>query len=978
MSSPDGSPAAGEPDPHGSPPPVSAAAPAYNAARTASAAAALKARSAASGKSGNPNPAPDFGPGDKVVPAWSQHRINDDQLVRYGVQNLIGSKDLPAEFRPDKALGEEAAGYQAFLFEHLTSATPQTKAWVNDLFSVKKAGAKTATATTAATSLAADLPDDPKNACGTVTIYLADQFQCLYVTEHANIYYNIERTVGDPDHGGYVEPGLKPEFNRSSDTPDAVYKMAEGLESAWKTYQAMGFVISLPAGPLDVWVGHSSAKDGAGVAFPFEFPGAGHNPTILLPQDMAVGAGNPVPINFQFNYLPRHELFHCFQYHYMPNADFVFNLGATNWWMEASAEWATHKSFEADPSYDGEARENEYYARNLAKFLGSPGRAINAWDGFGNSRQYSVNPLAEYLTERTDNRFVRLTWEVYSTAGGKSLDAIKAVMSGYGLDANAAMLDFAVANYRLSNPVSAWSPQTQAWVTAPGYTDPQASTTWRGILADGNVGTDSYAGGRPAHGTAVLGGLAPTWNTGNLTAELQPGGAFYVDLMTGFQKGKIGDQGVLQVHVDPKPNLRYSVVTWRGSGSTTGALYPAINETYSLDASGNAYVRVSDPSMVATLVVARVDLVAEPSDAVNNKLSFGWNASVTQDVVSPLTVDGDPGAVVSSVPGLHAWFTVPVAANQTFYVASRGKYDANVTLRAPWGSKMGSGTAYGGMVNELFTGAYKTGFYTLGASPGVVYLEAVPSTTGQLDVSLRALDVNTIPTATAVVEGAPVTVATTKWGQRAKLRFSVPVGQTFYLAGSSAVHSVYETQQVPYYPVDSWLEYMTNGTKRHDIGRVLTSAGTGDYAVDIRPTPFDPTDAPFPYELRVLSTVVKAAATPNGSVTTVDMSTWGRRAQITFPGTAGQKINVDAANIGPACTFGPGLCSGSAAFWNPYNPPYYSTLAAVGGLPRPSTPPNPTGQRSITGYALPTTGTQTLELGNQQSDSAKYTIAIYP
>ena len=216
----------------------------------------------------------------------------------------------------------------------------------------------------------------------------------------------------------------------------------------------------------------------------------------------------------RYNYLPRHELFHVFQYHYF--VDPTALLPTVNWWMEATAEWATR---EALPSGDGD----ELYASAVDDFLDSPEESINAYDSLGGGRQYGAFVVASYFTEAVSQNFVLDTWRSLAADGARHpMEAIQQVVDFYGRSMSDLLLGFSVANYRLDRP----SEGTFFFGAQDGYEVPDARSVWRPQLASGN---------RPSRTTRTI---SPGDSQSGLP-EIAQGGTSYVEL-TASEKGVCG------------------------------------------------------------------------------------------------------------------------------------------------------------------------------------------------------------------------------------------------------------------------------------------------------------------------------------------------------------------------------------------------------------------------------------------------------
>ncbi|MGC0415888.1 hypothetical protein [Embleya sp. AB8] len=821
-----------------------------------------------------PKTDPDFGASDKIVAAWRAHRLTDDQLVRYGVQWLIGDPNLPTQWRAEQPLGELSVGYQAFLDTKVAKADPATRSWVADVFrgERKSAPAKPAAQAAPAGKAAATLPTDPQNECGLDVKFLLESYSCRYRTANVRIYYNI---ATDGTHQNRAVPGL---FTRTSNTPDGILQLVQGAEAAFTAYRdKLGYQITLPD-PLPIWVGAKPAEvNNTALTWPFDNIGEGKgSAVVMLPSDLSTGRATP---KTQYNYLPRHEIFHAFQYHYIPNSQLLWNVGATNWWMEATAEWATRKSYQLVPTYYGEPGEDAFHARNNDLFFGAPGRAVNAWDGLAKSRQYAANPFAEYLTERVDSAFVRRTWENYGAGDGTAMSAILKTLGDAKADVSGLLTDFAVANYRLDTPATVYAPGPGNYVQLPGYTEPQASSLWRDLLQASTgfpTAGDAYAPARPAHQSWELGwhGDKPT-STNAQSADLRPGGAFYADLVPQGLLPAPDDRGVLKVHVDPNPNLTYRLLSWRRTGVGGSTTYPTIGQLDYLDAKGDGTVRIDDPATVVTLVVTRVDLIAEPRDAEQNVLPVKWNAGLLPDPNTSLNIDGDPGTATPLYNAQHNWFAFDTTPGQTFYLAGSVPEYATVYLRAPNGNVLRSDLAESAARRHMFGGSEFTS-----PNGGRYYVEVMPRwNSATTAATVRVL--SEVPTVQASIDGDQVAPTTQKWGQQVKTTFTATAGQNVYFAGSAPGVTYYEL----FDPAGKSLRSDTQtSSARVALLNRMTLATAGTYTVRTRLSPAQPNTSEF----RVLGDIPTVPATLDGDAVTLTGPKWGQITRVTFEAGANQ------------------------------------------------------------------------------------------
>ncbi|MEO3854402.1 hypothetical protein [Acrocarpospora sp. B8E8] len=436
----------------------------------------------------------------------------------------------------------------------------------------------------------------------------------LSIGHEFDIYYNIDGFSIDAAEiplNGIPDVDTSP----ANGVPDAIDKIEASLRVAWSQYQSMGY--GLTGDRVEIYVGFD-VNDNPGLTFPFgDFVDGG--PVIFLPTDpaeMVDANGNPFRNEEWYTYLIRHELFHAVQYHYLPSLHFFGHIPSINWWMEATAEWATDVVYrQANPAEAGW----QHYARALKSVLaeaGGPESALNASDGLGGSRQYGAFIFAEYLAERTGTvDFVRKTWEEMDDK--LPLEAIEQVLAGYGLNLITEVQGFAVANYRLTGKTTDLSAFIGA---ADGYSHAHATTTWRGLL-----GADARPR-RAAQSAMTWGGSASG------STRIWHGGASYLEFTppaTGNGRLSVRVDAPDQAGVDSEVEFNYFLVAWNNLSSRTPlrwarALSRGDEETHELTIKINA-------GEAATLIAVRSDLWQE-SQNIPNSLAMGqvvnWTATM--------------------------------------------------------------------------------------------------------------------------------------------------------------------------------------------------------------------------------------------------------------------------------------------------------------------------------------------------------------
>lgn len=188
---------------------------------------------------------------------------------------------------------------------------------------------------------------------------------------------------------------------------------------------------------------------------------------------------------------PRHETFHAVQYQYIDLND--FERHGVWAWLEATAEWATHRS-------GPETR----YASRLPEFAARPNWWMFTFEEpipvLGNlpyanpfadtqKRQYGTFIVAEFLEEQLDARMpagltaVERTWELIA-GGADAPGAVSGVLAEYGASAPADL----ISRFRADLFVL----DEQAGTQGIGFNDPDA-TAWRQLVGASGVASTERA-----------------------------------------------------------------------------------------------------------------------------------------------------------------------------------------------------------------------------------------------------------------------------------------------------------------------------------------------------------------------------------------------------------------------------------------------------------------------------------------------------
>jgi hypothetical protein len=421
--------------------------------------------------------------------------------------------------------------------------------------------------------------------------FIGGRLSCVYATPLGDFYFvpsSIDAHNGIDSTIDVVDSRLDPLQGGRNGVPDELDAIVEAYYQAAVTYQSLGFH-EVPR--LRVRIANLRA---------FSMPRFGV---------FYVDIDRPV-------YVTRHELFHQFQYWYTnPSGVLTGRVAAdwaggtnttTGWWMESTAEWASHKAQDgaewaaANSDYFKDARLR--YARFLADHLGTPSAGLATYHaptllnsnlpgdsiGYDTQPQYGSFIFAEYLEQHFGAGIIAATWQTIDV-DTKPIEAVDEVLRrDHGTSLREVLPGYHRTNYTIHRD------------SGQGYSYTSGdSADWRDLL--------SGTGGRPTRETLMVeaGGTYPG------TGTLHSGGALYVDLLFPSQDPD-GVTFTVDVTAVDSPemaeNLDAQLVYF---DVYPRPCYPMDSREMTVDVGRAEHTTTAGPSCpMATLIVSHVDAAA--------------------------------------------------------------------------------------------------------------------------------------------------------------------------------------------------------------------------------------------------------------------------------------------------------------------------------------------------------------------------------
>ncbi|MCA0296576.1 MAG: hypothetical protein LCH96_14945 [Actinobacteria bacterium] len=274
------------------------------------------------------------------------------------------------------------------------------------------------------------LPALPAGSLDCPVVQPENQHHCGYVSEHSTV--------------GYIQEKLNAEEQTDADsdgTPDYIQKWANVADQAWEYYdQDLGMT------PLSdvVHIDLTADLDGICASWPntYIYCSAHFDPDSL-------------------DWLASHEMFHQFQWHYLPSAllvapvPCVASLLNINPWMESTANWAAAHFVEAVLGESPSLTAAE--AWNIGDFFtsvneGLTSRGAGANGTMSGPRAYGAMPVVEFFSQQTSQEFVKNSFQALSPVFLDGYSQIGDALAVDGYSLNDMLTGVWLAMYTMCDP----------------------------------------------------------------------------------------------------------------------------------------------------------------------------------------------------------------------------------------------------------------------------------------------------------------------------------------------------------------------------------------------------------------------------------------------------------------------------------------------------------------------------------------------
>lgn len=282
-------------------------------------------------------------------------------------------------------------------------------------------------------------------------------------------------------------------------------------------------------------------------------------------------------------------------------------------------------------------------------------------------------------------------------------------------------------------------------------------------------------------------------------------------------------------------------------------------------------------------------ILIAPSGAAKGSVTMTLNAIL--NATAAIAIDGAPVTVTTTVPGQDANLTFSATAGQRFIM--------NVTAISPglgcptFSVVKADGANLVAPVTNCGTSFYLDATILPAAGSYTIFLNPPGANTGSATFVLRSVPADV--TGAIMIGGPAVTVATTAPGQNASLSFSGTAGQRISMNITAVSSSLICPTFSIVKPDGTYLMAPTSTCSTSMYYDTVTLPLTGNYTIVVNPPGMSTGSATF--ALYAVPPNSSGAITIGGPAVILGNTAPGQNVNLTFSGTAGQRISMNATSF---------------------------------------------------------------------------------
>ncbi len=249
---------------------------------------------------------------------------------------------------------------------------------------------------------------------------------------------------------------------------------------------------------------------------------------------------------------------------------------------------------------------------------------------------------------------------------------------------------------------------------------------------------------------------------------------------------------------------------------------------------------------------------------------------VPPDATAPITANGTPVSLTTTVPSQNARATFTGTAGQRVSLLSQPGVCQRVTVETSDGAtQLYTNFICGQDFSDVLV-LPATGAYTVLADPGGLTVGAI---------TFRLYTVPPDVTGTIATNNSPVSLTTTVPGQNGSLTFSGTAGQRISLVEQPSL-----CEFITIIAPDGVTQLYANNICGSDFSGLLVLPATGTYTISVNPNHESTGAATF--TLYTVPPDVTGMISANGTAVSLTTTAPGQNGSLTFSGTAGQRLSL--------------------------------------------------------------------------------------